>query len=161
MARTSLSSIFVLFFSSPSFLFFSFILFFHITASPFVVTPPWPPATQFDLFFSSSYSFVLFGFQVLFLCCISVFFSFLLPTLARPQCHCPCCSHHLPLSHGRFVPVGPSPMALKALSLSFFMVSFVSFLVAPPWNLHCCRCRAAIGPMVASRCWILHQWCHG
>ena len=85
-----------------------------------------------------------------FLRLVSLWFFFLLPTPARPQCPYSCHRHHLPLSRGSYAPVGPLPVVLRALSPSFFFVSFLSFLFAPPQNLRPRHTAAA--PVAVSYC---------
>ena len=63
----------------------------------------------------------------------------------------------LPLSWGSFAPMGPSSVALRVQSLSFWFIFLFLFVFTtmkfPPPSLSC--------PMAASCHWTLHQWCHG
>ena len=113
---------------------------FRTTAPPFVVTPPWssarPTRPDFVFFY---HPFILLG-------CANAYsmpfvFLLLLPALVSLQCPCPCCCHHLPLSHGSFVPVSSSLMALRPYHVRFlgsFFSFFFVFLVTILYLFRCC-----------------------
>ena len=95
---------------------------------------------SFDSFISVRCSSVFFSSSRVF---VFLFFFFLSSTPARSRCLYPCCCHHLPLSGGSFAPLGPSLVALRTLSPSFFLFLFSLFLFAqpqkPPSPSRCCR----------------------
>ena len=111
----------------------------HQNLKPTWFTPWWPyHGLRWSLCglscLFSSYSFIWFDYSVAY-----CFFLFLLPTSVRLWCLCLCHRHPLPLSHDSFAPVGPSSVALRAISLTFwflFLILFVCITVTfPPPSL--------------------------
>jgi len=124
--------VFLFLFFSFFYLFFFFFFFFFFFRITNPCHPPWwlHLGRQWGLYglcCISSYSFILFGYSNA--SPLMHFFFFLLPTPTRLWCFCPCHHHHLPLSYGSFTLVGPSPMALRALSHLFSFGSFSLFFV--------------------------------
>ena len=114
------------------------------------------------LFWLDRLMFVLFIFFLpfylvwLFSCLLFFYFSFFITSCGEAAM-----TLSMPLSCGSFVPMGPLPMVLRALSLAFWFLFLFYYLFGPLWDFHRHRCLATVGPAAASRHWTLHQWCHG